>query len=78
MVGTAGGLPWRVTSGNHSSQSTGSGTPAVGWRDPGFAEETHGLRPQFIPPPPFGRPRGETKYSVPFVRVSTVFPPNKQ
>ena len=34
MVGTAGGVPWRVTSGNHSSQSTGSGTPAVGWGRP--------------------------------------------
>ena len=52
MVGTAGGVPWLVTSGNHSSQSTGSGTPAVGWRGRGFAEETQELRPQFIAPPP--------------------------
>ena len=57
MVGTAGGVPWLVTSGNHSSQSTGSGTPAVGWRGRGFAEETQELRPQFIAPPPFGRPK---------------------
>ena len=56
MVGTAGGVPWRVTSGNHSSQSTGSGTPAVGWGGRALAEETQKLRPQLFPPSPFDRP----------------------
>ncbi len=46
MVGTAGGVPWRVTSGNHSSQSTGSGTPAVGWGAEPWQKGTHRLRPQ--------------------------------
>jgi len=51
-VGTAGGVPWRVTSGNHSSQSTGSGPPAVGVREPSRRQGLSLLFPSHSHPPP--------------------------
>ena len=60
MAGTAGYLPWLVTSGNHSSQSTGRDSrdrSAEKSAGPSVPQE---FGPRLIPPPPFDR----AKYCV--------------